>query len=82
MEKKKKACSIYDLSAEGVFVNVDFDVLGHPENNTRKGIPRLPGGANTAINFFTSLCYLSVSIWISYCKDLFKSIYIILQSFM
>lgn len=54
--KKKKACSIYDLSAEGVFVNVDFDVLGHPENNTRKGIPRLPGGANTAINFFTSLC--------------------------
>lgn len=38
--EKKKACSIYDLSAEGVFVNVDFDVLGHPENNTRKGIPR------------------------------------------
>lgn len=62
VEKKKKACSIYDLSTEGVFVNVDFDVLGHPENNTRKGIPRQSGGANTAINFFTSLCYLSVSI--------------------
>lgn len=60
--EKKKACSIYDLSAEGVFVNVDFDVLGHPEKNTRKGIPRQSGGANTAINFFTSLCYLSVSI--------------------
>lgn len=59
---ENKACSICDLSAEGVFVNVDFVVLGHPENNTRKGIPRPSGGANTAINFFTSLCYLSVSI--------------------
>lgn len=35
----KKACSIYDLSAGGVFVNVDFDVLGHPEIIQEKGSP-------------------------------------------
>lgn len=39
------------------FVNVDFDVLGHPRE--KKGIPSTSGGTNTAINFFTSLCYLS-----------------------
>lgn len=38
-KKKKKACSIYDLSAGGVFVNVDFDVLGHPEIIQEKGSP-------------------------------------------
>lgn len=58
---EKEACSICGLSAGGVFVNVDFDVLGHP-GNKRKGIPSKTGGTNTAINFFTSLCYLSVSI--------------------
>lgn len=38
-KKEKKACSIYDLSAGGVFVNVDFDVLGHPEIIQEKGSP-------------------------------------------
>lgn len=38
-KSKKKACSIYDLSAGGVFVNVDFDVLGHPEIIQEKGSP-------------------------------------------
>lgn len=51
--KKKKACSIYDLSAEGVFVNVDFDVLGHPENNTRKGIDPL----------WVCACFLKAEWW-------------------
>ena len=38
-KRQKKACSIYDLSAGGVFVNVDFDVLGHPEIIQEKGSP-------------------------------------------
>lgn len=36
---ENKACSIYDLSAEGVFVNVDFDVLGHLKTIQEKGSP-------------------------------------------
>lgn len=33
---ENKACSTCGLPAEGAFVNVDFVVLGHPENSTRR----------------------------------------------